>query len=535
MNRNHLYAGTRPQRAIAGALARKLATFIGLLGAAACGVAATAALTISGSPAHTVTAGSAYHFTPTVTDTHTGRTLKFSILNKPSWATFSATTGTISGTPTAAGTFRSIEITVVDGISGASLPEFTLSVTAAAADSVKIAGTPASHATPGTTYTFRPTASDSAGRILSYSIKNKPAWATFSIVNGLLSGTPLAAQSGTYAGIVISASDGKASAALPAFSITVSSTTSGGASGAVTLAEKHPGDVGMGTDPEVVLYENFQEGSVAAVTARYNTVVHTAGMALVADHPVNSPGTHAMRLTSGGSTASTYLYKDFGAGYDELYFRYYIKYVGSGPWHHSGLWFGGYNPSLPYPYPHAGARPVGNDRYSIGLEPIPTFKNTPMDFYVYWRGMHSWMADPSGAYAYYGNTFLHNPEFLTESNTWVCYEIHLKLNPVPSSGAGAVLQVWKNDALVQSFDDSGPPGYWVRDKFCPNDAQGTECTTYRPANPALVLLDQQWRTTSALKINYFWPQNYNTASTNSSLLLDDMVVAKERIGCTVKK
>jgi hypothetical protein len=404
------------------------------------------------------------------------------------------------------------------------------------ADSLKIAGTPASHATVGTTYSFKPTASDSAGHTLSYSIKNKPAWATFSIVNGLLWGTPGAAQSGSYAGIVISASDGSASAALPAFSITVSAAATASSLSTTTLAEKHPGDVGIGSDPAVVLYEDFAEGSVPAVVARYNTTVHSAGMALVPDHPLNSPGTHAMRLTSGGSNPNTYLYKSFGAGYEELYLRYYIKYVGSGPWHHSGMWFGGYNPPLPYPYPHAGARPAGNDRFSIALEPIPEFKNTPMDFYVYWRGMHSWMADPTGAVGdYYGNTFLHNPEVLTESNTWVCYEIHLKLNPVPSSGAGAMLQVWKNDTLVQSFDDSGPPGYWVRDKFCPNDAQGTECTTYRPANPALVLLDQQWRTTSALKINYFWPVNYNTASTNSSLLLDDMVVAKERVGCTVKR
>jgi len=304
-----------------------------------------------------------------------------------------------------------------------------------------------------------------------------------------------------------------------------------------TLSEKHPGDVGMGSDPAVVLYENFEEGSVAAVTRRYNTVQHTAGMALVADHPVNSPGSHALRLTSGGSHPGTYLYKDFGVGHDELYFRYYIKYE-NGPYSHAGVWFGGYNPPLRWPFPHAGSRPVGNDRYSIALEPIKfgLEPNTTMDFYVYWRGMHSWMAHPTGAVGdYYGNSFIHNPEFLRQSNTWVCYEIHLKLNPVPTIGTGAMLQVWRNDALVQSFDDSGPPGYWIRDKFCPNEAQGEECLKYRPADPHLVLLDQRWRTTSALKINYFWPQNYNAHSTNSSLLLDDMVVAKERIGCTVKR
>jgi hypothetical protein len=120
-----------------------------------------------------------------------------------------------------------------------------------------------------------------------------------------------------------------------------------------------------------------------------------------------------------------------------------------------------------------------------------------------------------------------------QSNTWVCYEIHLKVNPNPTIGAGAVLEAWQNDTLIRRFDDTGPKGYWVKDNFCPLDADGTECTAYRPANPTLVLLDQQWRSTSALKINYFWPQNYNTGSANSSLILDDMVVATQRIGCTV--
>ena len=510
-----------------------------------CGAAATvsavtsATVNISGSPASVATPGTMYLFKPTASDS-AGHTLAYSIKNKPVWATFSVVNGQLWGTPAVAqsGTYGNIVISASDGTASAALPTFSIAVSPSGSSgaTVKISGSPASHATPGTMYSFKPTASDASGHTLSYSIKNKPAWLTFSIATGLLWGTPLMAQSGSYGNIVISASDGTSSAALPAFSIVVSQAAAASAAGVATLAEKHLGDVGMATDASVVLYENFAESSVPATVARYNTVVNSAGMALVADHPANSPGTHALRLTAGGSHPSTYLYKNFGAGYDELYFRYYIKYVGSGPWHHSGLWFGGYNPPLPYPYPHAGARPAGNDRYSIGLEPITTFKNSPMDFYVYWRGMHSWKADPTGAVGdYYGNTFLHDPELVPESNTWVCYEIHLKLNPVPSSGHGAMLQVWKNDTLIQSFDDSGPPGFWIRDKFCPNDAQGQECVTYRPANPTLVLLDQQWRTTSALKINYFWPQNYNTDSTESSLLLDDMVVAQERVGCTVKK
>lgn len=302
-----------------------------------------------------------------------------------------------------------------------------------------------------------------------------------------------------------------------------------------TLAASHPGDVGMMTDPSVVLYENFNEGSIAAVLARYDSHKNSDEMALVADHPAGSPGPYALRLTAGGSHPATDFYKSFGAGFEELYFRYYVKYLGEGPWHHSGVWIGGYNPPLSYPYPRAGLRPAGDDLYSLGLEPIPDFPGTPMDLYTYWRGMHTWRAAPTGARGdYFGNTLLHDPRFRLQSGKWQCDEIHLKVNPDPVSGTGAVLEVWENNELIRRFDDHGSRGYWVRDKFCPAAAEGPECTRYRSAASKLVLLDQQWRTTSALKINYFWPQNYNTASTDSSLLLDDIVVATRRVGCIVK-
>ena len=54
-----------------------------------------------------------------------------------------------------------------------------------------------------------------------------PAWATFDIVTGRLSGTPAATDAGTYANVVISVSDGTASATLPAFSIVVTGPVSG--------------------------------------------------------------------------------------------------------------------------------------------------------------------------------------------------------------------------------------------------------------------------------------------------------------------
>jgi len=83
---------------------------------------------------------------------------------------------------------------------------------------------------------------------------------------------------------------------------------------------------------------------------------------------------------------------------------------------------------------------------------------------------------------------------------------------------------------VIRFDDGGPLGYWIRDKFCPIGANGSECTDY-PA-PATERLDLQLRSTAALALNAFWPQNYVTDAAQGMLTLDQMVVATSRVGCT---
>ena len=90
-----------------------------------------------------------------------------------------------------------------------------------------ISGTPSGTVTAGVAYAFQPTATDADGDALSFGITNKPAWGSFDTRTGRLAGSPAAADVGTTRDIVISVSDGKASAALPAFAITVSAPTLG--------------------------------------------------------------------------------------------------------------------------------------------------------------------------------------------------------------------------------------------------------------------------------------------------------------------
>jgi len=193
---------------------------------------ALATPTISGHPPSSVTVGSSYSFTPTASDP-AGHTLSFAVANKPSWASFSSTTGKLSGTPTSAqvGRYGNVVIAVYAGGQSSVLPAFAITVLASGTTStVKISGTPATAVTAGSAYKFQPSATDSAGRTLSYSVQNKPSWSSFSISTGMLSGTPTSTQTGTYSNIIISASDGQSSAALAPFSIKVSAagTTSTG-------------------------------------------------------------------------------------------------------------------------------------------------------------------------------------------------------------------------------------------------------------------------------------------------------------------
>jgi hypothetical protein len=192
------------------------------------GTVANRAPTISGTPATTATVGTAYSFQPTAADADRN-TLGFSITNRPSWASFSTTTGRLSGTPSATGTFSNIVIKVSDGRVTTSLPAFSINVTNTANRAPVISGTPARSVNAGSAYSFRPSASDPDGNTLTYSIANRPSWATFNTSTGQLSGTPSASQVGTYSSITIKVTDGRATTSLPAFSIAVVDVSDGGA------------------------------------------------------------------------------------------------------------------------------------------------------------------------------------------------------------------------------------------------------------------------------------------------------------------
>ncbi len=90
---------------------------------------------------------------------------------------------------------------------------------------LSLSGAPRSSVTVGQTYSFTPAVSGAGGTV-TFTIRNPPSWASFNTSKGTLSGTPQAANAGTYGNILISVSDGSTTASLPAFSITVAEANS---------------------------------------------------------------------------------------------------------------------------------------------------------------------------------------------------------------------------------------------------------------------------------------------------------------------
>jgi hypothetical protein len=146
-----------------------------------------------------------------------------------------------------------------------------------------ISGTPGTSANAGTLYSFVPSATDAdAGTTLTFSITNKPVWASFNTATGALTGTPTNAHVGTTSGIVISVSDGTATAALPAFALTVvrvnnapvvtnrSETTAEDTPLSLTLTAQDP-------DQDPLSYEIVTQPAHGTATVQGNLLVYTPG------------------------------------------------------------------------------------------------------------------------------------------------------------------------------------------------------------------------------------------------------------------
>ncbi|MCT6701055.1 fibronectin type III domain-containing protein [Rheinheimera sp. 4Y26] len=168
-------------------------------------------------------APTAFALTLTATDADNDP-LSWSISSAAENGSASVSAGVVSYTPQA--NYNGNDSFVVEVSDGEASDSITVNVVIAAVnDAPSISGIPGTSLDQDTSYSFVPTATDiDTNDVLTFSISNKPTWASFDPATGALTGTPAGTDTGKTLGIVISVSDGTASDALPAFDLKVIAT-----------------------------------------------------------------------------------------------------------------------------------------------------------------------------------------------------------------------------------------------------------------------------------------------------------------------
>ena len=195
--------------------------------------------------------------------------------------------------------FAAVALSACRGEGSAGIASDSGNIAAPLVQSFTIGGSPSQGAVSGVTYSFQPVLTGLAGSSVTFSISNKPAWATFSVQTGLLSGTPAPTDVGSQGGILITASNGQKTSTLPEFTITVTSGSPG--VGTATLHWSAP--------------TQNADGSPLKALAGYWIYVGTGASALRKTHQVTDPNTtsHQIRgLANGTHYFAISAYNDSG-------------------------------------------------------------------------------------------------------------------------------------------------------------------------------------------------------------------------------
>lgn len=298
------------------------------------------------------------------------------------------------------------------------------------------------------------------------------------------------------------------------------------------IAARYPGDRGIGADPAVLLFEDFEGASLEEVLTRWTSAKRPrpSSLARIEDVPAGSAGAHALRITavperdSGG-----HLYTPLERGVDRLFARFYVKFPreGHGYVHHF-VHVGGYEPATPWPQGGAGERPAGDERVTVGIEPFgENGRLAPpgrWGFYAYWHEMKR-----SADGRYWGNGLTPREPQHVPVDRWQCVEVMVALN-TPGERDGE-LALWLDGDLVAHFARGVRRGPWTGMGFGLVDADGD-------GEP---FEGFSWRTSVALKLDFFWLLHYVTPEAltrngvedtggENVVLFDQIVVAESYVG-----
>ena len=207
------------------------------------GTSTSNTVTVTNPGSQTSTTGSAASLQISASDSASGQTLTYSATGLPTGLSISSS-GLISGTPSAAGSF-SVKVTATDSTGASGSASFTWTVSSSTSGNTVTVTNPGSQTgTVGTAASLQVSATDSAsGQTLTYSATGLPTGLSISS-SGVISGTPSAA--GSFS-VTVTAEDTTGAAGSASFTWTISSGSSGGCSSAQLLG--NPGFENGSTSP----------------------------------------------------------------------------------------------------------------------------------------------------------------------------------------------------------------------------------------------------------------------------------------------
>ena len=314
-----------------------------------------------------------------------------------------------------------------------------------------------------------------------------------------------------------------------------------------TLAEKYPGDVGIGSDPAVLFHDDFESGwgrwDAPEADTTYLSVINDAGLANAGDAFLQS------RVTRQHLDEDQYISASPRFAFeqvDELFWRFHVQFphvapkphhwvrvaAGNDAWNSSGL---------------ANTVPPGDEGFWFDLD---VNNDDILDFYTYWHAMRSGRCNDGsttpgcdgdqGTTYFYGNVFQPNAQQPLPIGEWACIEIHAKANAVGEYDGALAFYV--DDELIGDYRPGNPIGTWLRATFHEDGCDFSSCTEPMPFEGfdfrtseevgfKGVFLDSYYqRDTYENKRQYLVEQGL-TPSEEQTIYYDDIVVATTRIGC----
>lgn len=266
-------------------------------------------------------------------------------------------------------------------------------------------------------------------------------------------------------------------------------------------------------EQKLVFYEDFEARTIEDVAQQWNERKNLKGMSFSNDVPQGSRGKQSLKITYiAGKDEGGHLFKNFPEGYDQLYARFYVKFLTRKAKLHHLVKLGGYYPRVPYPQGKAGLKPSGADFFISGIE-TPDYNKWNWGFYTYWMHM---AGSPN---KYWGNVFFPKKAKKVPVGEWICVEFMIKVNN-PVNSYNGEQAFWINGKKIlhlgEGFPNMDRNGGWNLE-----NADGIPFEGF------------QWRSDDRLKLSFFWLNYYMTKGAPGEIdqiLFDDVVISKEYIG-----